>query len=145
MPCYFEQKCLASQKFDNYSSHLTPMFKTNTNLTLWHVLKHQLKLWHVFSDMGTNACVSDGLRSSTFSDCVAEVNEKYALSDASCEYVQNVASHCQAIYSLKNNGKPHGYDVQNLTSRNRIFFLVFFQGCWRTQIMLVDGASWVWR
>jgi len=55
-----------------------------------------------FSDMGTNACVSGSLRSSTFSDCVAEVNRKYALSDASCEYVQNVASHCQAIYSLKN-------------------------------------------
>ena len=57
-----------------------------------------MTLWHVFSDMGTNACVSDGLKTSAFSNCVAEVNEKYGLSDASCEYV---TSHCQAIYFLK--------------------------------------------
>ena len=38
--------------------------------------------------MGTNACVSRGLKSSTFSNCVTGVNRRYDLSDASCEYVK---------------------------------------------------------
>jgi len=57
-----------------------------------------MTLWHLFSDMATNACVTGGLRTSAYDNCVYEVNEKYGLSDASCEYV---TSHCQAIYFLK--------------------------------------------
>ena len=73
--------------------------------------------------MGTNACVSDGMKTSAFSNCVAEVNEEYGLSDASCEYV---TSNCQAIYFLKEKRLAKWLRCSKFNQPKSHFFLSSF-------------------